>query len=51
MWVGSPNGSTSAWSTKGTFSNALLGHNIAPAGDINEDGYDDLILSAAISKS
>ena len=41
MWVGSANGSTSAWFTKGTSSNALLGHNIAPAGDINEDGYDD----------
>ena len=44
MWSGSANGSATSWNTKGTFSNALLGSNIAPAGDINEDGFDDFML-------
>ena len=49
MWSGSPNGSATTWFTKGTFSNALLGANIAPAGDINEDGYDDFMLVSPTS--
>jgi len=49
MWAGSAAGAATSWSTKGTFSNALLGANIAAAGDINEDGYDDFMLVSPTS--
>ena len=52
MWSGSMNGPVANWSLKGSYANALLGYTIAPAGDINEDGYDDfLLMLPAASKS
>ena len=52
MWSGSMNGPVANWTLKGSYANALLGYTIAPAGDINEDGYDDfLLMLPAASKS
>jgi len=44
MWVGSENGPVENWTLKGPEANALLGYTISPAGDVNEDGYDDFML-------
>ena len=44
MWAGSENGPVQNWSLKGPDANALLGYTISPAGDVNEDGYDDFML-------
>ena len=54
MWCGSANGPVANWSSTGSppASNALFGYTISPAGDINEDGYDDfLIMAPSSSKS
>ena len=53
MWCGSAMGPVeNCWEAKGTFANALLGYTISPAGDINEDGFDDFLLMApSASKS
>ncbi|MFT4542327.1 MAG: hypothetical protein ACI835_004795 [Planctomycetota bacterium] len=34
------------WTDQGGGTNALFGHDLAPAGDLNGDGYDDLIISS-----
>ena len=53
MWCGSASGPVKDyWTETGSFANALLGYTISPAGDINEDGYDDfLMMLPAASKS
>ncbi|MCB0018350.1 MAG: FG-GAP repeat protein [Anaerolineales bacterium] len=40
----SPSGGTPAWSATGVFTNSSLGFAVAPAGDIDGDGFDDLIV-------
>jgi len=35
-----------AWSTEGTQVNARLGHSVGSAGDVNGDGYSDVIIGA-----
>ena len=53
MWAGSSTGPIAGtWSLKGSYANQLLGQTISPAGDINEDGFDDfLLMSPSSAKS
>lgn len=44
MWAGSSSGPVENWSQTGPYANALLGYTISPAGDINEDGFDDFMM-------
>jgi hypothetical protein len=37
---------TPAWTFDGGQKEAALGHSVAPAGDVNDDGYDDFIVGA-----
>ncbi len=48
LFLGSSNGLASfpAWSTAGRSEPSLLGSSLSGAGDVNGDGYDDLIISA-----
>jgi hypothetical protein len=48
LYLGSANGleSTPAWSVRGGLAGAHLGASVAPAGDVNGDGYDDVIIGA-----
>ncbi|MGY8755288.1 MAG: FG-GAP-like repeat-containing protein [Candidatus Poseidoniales archaeon] len=46
LWEGSSNGPFLNWSEKGSYANALFGTTVSPAGDINEDGYDDFLVMA-----
>jgi len=50
VWVyhGSSSGlsTTAAWSVEGDQANAWFGYSTASAGDVNGDGYDDLIVGA-----
>ena len=34
------------WTKTGVTANEMLGTNFAPAGDVNEDGYDDLLIAS-----
>ncbi len=49
LYLGTASGlSTSpAWTGEGNQAGALFGACVAPAGDVNADGYDDLIVSAS----
>ncbi|MBT4066875.1 MAG: hypothetical protein HOE76_06625 [Euryarchaeota archaeon] len=49
MWDGSSSGPIANWTTTGNYANALLGQTISPAGDINEDGFDDFLMMAPSS--
>ena len=52
MWSGNETTAVKNWTLKGPFANARLGYTISPAGDINEDGYDDfLLMMPSASKS
>ncbi len=48
LYLGSSSGlgSTAAWDKVGALSYAYFGHSIASAGDVNGDGYDDIIIGA-----
>ena len=52
MWAGSVTGPVNNWTVTGSSANDLLGYTISPAGDINEDGFDDfLMMNPSASKS
>jgi hypothetical protein len=48
LYLGSPQGlnPVPAWQVWGGGKNARLGENVAPAGDVNGDGFDDVIIAA-----
>jgi hypothetical protein len=46
IWEGSSSGPIANGTLKGVQANGLLGESISPAGDINEDGFDDFLLMA-----
>ena len=48
VYLGSPVGLSTvpAWATEGTSGAAVHGDSVASAGDLNRDGYDDVIISA-----
>jgi hypothetical protein len=49
LYLGSASGlsSTAAWTGEGDQTGALFGYSLGSAGDVNGDGYGDLIVSAA----
>ncbi len=48
VYLGGPNGyaATPAWTFESNVAGALLGWSVAPAGDVNGDGYADVIVGA-----
>jgi hypothetical protein len=50
VYLGSPEGlqSTPAWSAEGEQAGAWFGRSVAGAGDVNDDGYDDVIVGARL---
>lgn len=48
LYLGGPSGlsTSTAWSKEGNQTGAHLGYSLAPAGDVNADGYDDVIIGA-----
>jgi hypothetical protein len=52
VFHGSPGGllSTPAWTGEGTTATQYFGHSVAAAGDVNGDGYDDVIVGRDYSQ-
>ncbi len=50
LYLGSASGLNAkpAWQITGGQNAATLGQSVATAGDINDDGYDDILVSAAV---
>ena len=48
LYLGSPSGlsSTPSWIAEGNQANARFGRSVASAGDVNGDGYDDVVIGA-----
>jgi hypothetical protein len=46
LYYGSPTGlsTTAGWTVDGPWPGAMLGHSVSTAGDINGDGYDDIVI-------
>ena len=50
VYYGSPSGlsTVAAWSAEGNKQSAWFGHAVASAGDVDSDGYDDIIVGAPL---
>jgi hypothetical protein len=48
LHLGSASGlsTTPSWTAEGNHTEAFFGHSVASAGDVNDDGYDDLVVGA-----
>jgi hypothetical protein len=48
LYLGSASGlsATSSWIAEGDQTGALFGYSVASAGDVNDDGYDDVVVGA-----
>jgi hypothetical protein len=46
LYYGTPTGldTTAGWTVEGSWPGAMLGHSVSTAGDVNADGYDDIVI-------
>jgi hypothetical protein len=45
--LATPNSVTPTWGNADNYTNAYFGSSVRPAGDVNKDGYDDVIIGAS----